>query len=449
MQSYTKSNLKYFNSSGVTLLTGDVDVSTAPRDGIHIPTTVSNKSNVIVNKRQFASLKVALSSLPVTNYPIHLYDQLGNVVSRMEVNRKSNLGGMLDVNTQPQTLLSHMVIPSVDDGATNYLLLQEYTPLNHVFSEDKKLQLLKQDIDLLNAKTPHLKSVVLVIAKTLHEMFLKLYPTYTEFFNVVPVKDENVVNYVAEHICGKVIAGSKPTFQGFLNFGVGTNILRCVSDNSSVVYTTRSNGRVQINVDKETTSGKFLAIIESSSLKFPYTITEEVTGASFTFTPDMSVKPDSVPDVKLDYIISMMENYKFSTSLNPSMDNDKIMKFVLNPANHANVLKYLFTKSLRIDKEFAKLNDDAKLIVRTYDEGFAQIKQALSSKVYENNDHHDSYSVSGPLGGGVGYSGGGALGPAPPHALGLGRQASGAPPHNYYAVASSGADCYATPALPM
>jgi len=433
MQSFTNNNIKYFNSSGVTLLMGDVEVTTAPRDGIHIPSTVTNKSNVIVNKKQFGLLKAAFSNLPVTNYPIHLFDQLGNVVSRMEKNRKSNIGGMLDVNTQPQTLLSHMVLPNVDDGSTTYLMLQEYTPLNSVFSEEKQLQLLKQDIELLDKKTSNLKNVVLVIAKTLHDIFEKLYPTYTEFFNVVPVKDENVIKYVAEHICGTLIAGSKPSFQGFLNFGAGTNILRCVSDNSSVVYTIRSNGRVQINVDKETTSGKFLAIIENSSLKFPYTITEEVTGASFTIAPEMTIKPESIPDVKLDYIISMMENYKFSTSLNPSIDDEKITSFILFPLNHTNVLKFLFTKPLSIEKEFAKLTDEAKLIVRTYDEGFVQIKHTLCAKIYENNEsvlnrHH-----------------GGLLMPAPNHhPLPLARSFTGAPANNFYA-AHSGVSDYTPP----
>jgi hypothetical protein len=201
----------------------------------------------------------------------------------MEVNRKANIGGTLGVNTEAQTLLSHMVMPKVDDGATNYLILQEYIPLNSVYSEEKQLQLLTEDINKLKAKTPHLKDVVVIIANKLHETFLKLYPTYMNFFQVVPVKDENVINYVAEHICGKVIAGSKPSFQGFLNFGSGTNVIRCVSNNPSLVYTVRSGGRVQVNTDKELTTGKFLAVIENNTgLAFPYTINEEVSGASFT-----------------------------------------------------------------------------------------------------------------------------------------------------------------------
>ena len=434
MQQYNKTEIKYFKSAGLALLTANVEVSTTPRDGIPIASTVTNKSNVIVNAKQFKALKEALAVLPVTKNPIHLYDQLGNVVSRMEVNRKSNIGGTLCVNTETQTLLSHMIIPKVDDGATNYLILQDYVPLNSVYSEEKQLQLLMEDIKKLQEKTPHLKEVVLVIGKKLHETFLKLYPTFVEFFQVVPVKDENVIHYVAEHLCGKVIAGSKPSFQGFLNFGPGTNVIRCVSDNPSLVFTIRSGGRVQVNSDKELTTGKFIAVIENATgLTFPYTIHEEVSGASFTFASEMSIKADTFPDIKLDYIISMLENFKFSSNIDHSNENDKINKFIMNPSNHGSVIKYLFTQPLKVVKEFVKLPDDAKLIVRTYEENFNVIKSSLSSKIYEN---HSNTEYDGHLVGVANYSHGSA-----PLPVALGRATSNAP-KNYCGYASTGGTPY-------
>ena len=431
MQQYNQTEMKYFKSAGLALLTANVEVSTTPRDGIPIKSTVTNKSNVIVNAKQFKALKDSLSQLPVTQYPIHLYDQLGNVVSRMEVNRKANIGGTLGVNTEAQTLLSHMVMPKVDDGATNYLIVQEYVPLNSVYSEEKQLELLTEDINKLKEKTPHLKDVVVVIGKKLHETFLKLYPTYTEFFQVIPVKDENVINYVAEHLCGKVIAGSKPSFQGFLNFGSGTNVIRCVSDNPSLVFTVRSGGRVQVNTDKELTTGKFLAVIENTAgLTFPYTINEEVSGTSFTFGSEMSIKADTFPDIKLDYIISMLENFKFSTNIDQNQETDKINKFIMNPSNHSNVIKYLFTQPLKVAKEFVKLPDDAKLIVRTCEENFQVIKQILSTKIYDN---HSTCDYDGHLVGAANYSHGGAA----PMPVALGRAPSSAP-QSYYGYASTG-----------
>jgi hypothetical protein len=432
MQQYNQTEMKYFKSAGLALLTANVEVSTTPRDGIPIKSTVTNKSNVIVNAKQFKAIKDALIVLPVTKNSIHLYDQLGNVVSRMEVNRKANTGGTLGVNTEAQTLLSHMVMPKVDDGATNYLILQEYAPLNSVYSEEKQLQLLTEDINKLKEKTPHLKDVVVIIAKKLHETFLKLYPTYTEFFQVVPVKDENVINYVAEHICGKVIAGSKPSFQGFLNFGPGTNVIRCVSDNPSLVYTVRSGGRVQVNSDKELTTGKILAVIENTGLNFPYTINEEVSGASFTITADMSIKADTFPDVKLEYIISMLENFKFTSNVEPSVENDKINKFIMNPTNHSSVIKYLFTQPLKVVKEYVKLSDDAKLIVMTYEENFNFIKQVLSTKIYDN--HTSNNHGGGHLVGEAHYSVGGGPGPI---LHGLARATSNAP-YACYTQASTG-----------
>ena len=375
MQTYNMSNIKYFKSSGATLLIGDVEVITPPRNGILIKSSVSNKSNIIVNRTQFRLLRDSLTKVPVTNNPIYLYDQLGNLITRMESGRKTNNGGTLEINTEPQTLLSHMVIPNIkDENATNYLILQEYSPLNIVYSEEKQSELLKDDIAKLNENTQNMKNVVLVIGEKLHETFKKLYPTYTEFFNVIPVKDENIINYVAEHLCGKLIAGTKPIFQGFLNFGSGTNVLSFSSDNQYLTYTIRSNGRVQINTEKESTTCKFIAIIENSKLTLPFTFNEEITGASFKVNPDMSIKSDTYNEIKLEYIISMMEIYKFSSNLD--------LQNILDEVNYSNVIKYLFTKPIEIDKEYSKLWDnESQLIVQTYEDGFSMVKTNLIRKI--------------------------------------------------------------------
>ena len=388
---YNMNNIKYCKSSGLTLLMGDVDVNTSPRDGIHLPSTVTNKSNVIVNASQFVSLNKALLKVPVTEYPIHLYDQLGNIVSRMEVKRKSNVGGSLRVHSEPQTLFSHMVIPTLTDGSTTYLILQEYPHLNSVSSEKNQSQLLMQDIKNLNDKTPSLKDVVLVIAKTLHDQFLKLYPTYTDFFQVHPVKDDKVFDYVAEHLCGRVISGSKPTFQGFLEFGTYANILQCTSDNSSLVYTIRSNGRVQINTDQERTSGKFLILLESLPI-FPYTFKEETTNTSFTVTKDMTIKPETFSSLNFCYILAMMEHSKFGTNFNAQFNQEKLSKLLEVPENHSKMLNYLFVKPLSVSED-VKLSEYEKLIVKTYDSTFDKIKSSLSTKIY---DQTDGYAVAPP-----------------------------------------------------
>lgn len=388
---YNMSNIKYCKSSGLTLLTGDVDVNTSPRDGIHLPSRITNKSNVIINSTQFTLLNKALLKVPVTEYPIHLYDQLGNMVSRMEVKRKSNIGGSLRVHSEPQTLFSHMVIPTLTDGSTTYLVLQEYPHLNFVSSEENQSQLLMQDIKNLNDKTPGLKDVVLVIAKTLHDQFLKLYPSYTDFFQVQSVNDDKVFDYVAEHLCGQVISGSKPTFQGFLEFESSMSILQCMSDNLSLVYTIRSNGRVQINTDQERTSGKFLILLENS-LVFPYTFKEETTSTYFTVTEDMSIKPGTFPGLKFSYILATMEHSKFVTNFTFPFNQEKLSKLLEVPENHSKILNYLFVKPLYVDEDI-KLSDYEKLIVKTYNSAFDKIKSSLSGKIYEQTD---SYSLGPP-----------------------------------------------------
>jgi hypothetical protein len=380
-------NVKYLKSAGLHLISGNLEITNTPRDGIAITKRVSNKSNVLVNSTQFSHLKKALSTSPLTDLPIYIYDQVGNLVNKLEQDRKNNLGGTLGVNTEAQTLLSHMVIPPNTDGSTNYLLLQAYPHLSEISSDVGKLELLKNDFTALNAKAD-LKSVVLVIATPVYEEFVKIYPEFEAFFgNVFSVKQENIFSFVAEYLCGKVISGSKPSFQGFLNFGADATILRCVGDNAGIIYTIRSGGRVQVNTPaaKDSVSGKFLLYVVSTTMSYPFTITEEVTNSSVTIAPDMTIKPDTFPEIKFDYILQMMDNYHFGINLNPNLSYEKIMAFITDPANQVKVMKYLFASYPKIDKDYDKLSDEGKLLFNCYHEGYSTIKNSLIDMTTERN----------------------------------------------------------------
>ena len=420
MHSISMTNLKYLKSSGLNLIYGQVDISTTPRDGIHIKSKVTNKSNVIVNASQCRSLKEKLVKSPVTDQQIYMYDQLGNMVSRLESGRKNNQCGNLGVNTDTQTLLSHMIIPN-EPTSTNYIIIDNYSVLNEVSSEENKIQLLKEDINKLKEKS-ELSNVVVIIANSIHNVFIKLYPEYDSFFmDVINILDENVISYVAEHICGKIISGSKPSFQGFLNFGKDVDILRCIGDKSSITYTIRSGGKIQINSNKESVSGKILIFIKSESMSYSVKMTEELTNTAFEITPDMTIKPDTFPEIKFDTIITTMENINFGNNLNPSYD---VINFIRSPTNYQKVMYYLFSNQPKINKEYEKLTDDSKLIVDIYNESFTDIKKIIVSHIYDN----DSPGT-----------------PTPPGALG--RMSSSAP-HNYYAAQSGGpmhSAHYATP----
>ncbi len=437
MHRFTMSNVKYLKSAGLNLVSGHLEITNTPRDGIAITKRVTNKSNVLVNSTQFTHLKKALSTSPLTDLPIYIYDQVGNIVNKLEKDRKNNLGGTLGVNTEAQTLLSHMVIPPNTDGATNYLLLQSYPHLSEVSSDAGKLELLKNDFTALSSKAD-LKSVVLVIATPVYDEFVKIYPEFEALFGkVFSVKQENVFSFVTEYICGKVISGSKPSFQGFLNFGPDATVLRCVGDYTGITYTIRSGGRVQVNTPaaKDTVSGKFLLFVDSPTMTYPFTITEEVTGSSVTITPDMSIKPDTFPEIKFDYILRMMENYQFGINLNPNLSNEKIIGFITDPANQGKVMKYLFSSYPKIDKEYEKLSDEAKLLSLCYDEGFTTIRAALVNMTY--GDNSDGSSL------GRAYANqGGALGHA--HSS----HGGGAPhPPRYYEASSATPGC--GPPLPL
>ena len=382
MHSISMINLKYFKSSGLNLIYGQVDISTTPRDGIHIKSKVTNKSNVIVNSVQCRSLKEKLAKSPVTNKPIYMYDQLGNMVSRLESGRKNNQCGNLGVNTDSQTLLSHMIIPN-EATSTNYIIIENYSVLNEVSSDENKIQLFKEDLNKLKNKSD-LSNVVLIIANSIHKIFIKLYPEYeTDYFsNVISIADENVISYVAEHICGKVISGSKPSFQGFLNFGKDINILRCIGDKSPITYTIRSGGKIQINSNKESVNGKFLIFIKNEIITYPFKITEELTNTTFNILQDMTIKPETFPEIKLDNIITTMENVNFASNLNPSND---VMDFIRNPNNYQKIMYYLFSSQPKINKDYEKLSDDSKMIVDIYNESFYDIKKTIMTYAYDND----------------------------------------------------------------
>jgi hypothetical protein len=277
--------------------------------------------------------------------------------------------------------------------------------------------------------------VVLVVATPVYDEFVKIYPEFEALFGkVFSVKQENIYSFVTEYICGKVISGSKPSFQGFLNFGSDATVLRCVGDYTWITYTIRSGGRVQVNTPaaKDTVSGKFLLFVDSSSMSYPFTITEEVTGSSVTITPEMSIKPDTFPEIKFDYILRMMENYQFGINLNPSFTPEKIMGFITDPANQVKVMKYLFSSHPKIDKEYEKLSDEAKLLFNCYEEGYTTIKTSLINMTYEQ--HSDGSS----LGRAYANQGGGGL----VHSS----QGGGAPPR-YYEASSATPGC--GPPLPL
>jgi len=425
------SNLKYLKSAGLNLISGNLEITNTPRDGIPISKRVTNKSNILVNSPQFIYLKKALATSPVTDLPIYIYDQLGNLVNKLEKNRKNNLGGTLGVNTEPQTLLSHIVIPPNTDGSTNYILLQAYPHLSEVSSEAGKIELLKNDFAALAAKAD-LKSVVLVVATVVYDEFVKIYPEFEALFGKVFSVKDNVFSFVTEYICGKVISGSKPSFQGFLNFGDDATVLRCIGDCTGITYTIRSGGRVQVNTPaaKDTVSGKFLLFVDSPSMSYPYVVTEEVTGSSVTINPEMSIKPDTFPDIKFDYILRMMENYQFGINLNPNLTNEKIVAFITDPANQAKVMKYLFSNHPKIDKEYEKLSDEAKLLFNCYDEGYTTIKASLINMAYCDGSSSDG----NVLGRAYANPGGGPLGPTF-------SSAGGGPPPRYYEAHSATPGC--------
>ena len=363
-------NTKYFSHDNLTLVVGTMEVNTSPAHSITIKPTILDDAHVVVDRSQLSSFRALASAAPVPASvaiptadaaagnlkdgfgapKVYLYDQTASIVSRYEASRKSNTTGTLNISVDPVTLVCNIVIPKVTSGNI-YLPLTSYPALSQVSTLESQVDLVKQDFDEF-ARRNDLSTVCLVISKSLEKVLLKIDPEFATkgktIFKSYEAVDIDPITYLTERMFGKVISGHRPSFQGFMNFGPNFDVVhsqvRYESDTgSSVAFTNRRGGRIQVNVAGQNAQGTYMIVLRRLT-KDPEALpsfTEETTGSTCTFTTAMEVDPSTFPDLSPIYLRNYLETIAFQEKFQATEESKRVAMFQASPAV---IVRYLFTQ---------------------------------------------------------------------------------------------------------
>ena len=413
----TINNIKYTHSN-YSIIVGELSILTKPHVSITVPPEAEQvKSHVILQKNDDILFKnlMAHCQCPVNPFSISVYDQRGFLCNTWESSRVDNSSGNVQITTKDMGLFSNIVFPPVHDGEQTYLVISSYPPFDSCNSNRTKKIIIKEDIELLKQKVDTTK-IILFIARNIYFDFCDLGEDignvfssqniyngssnlfedgYTVFKKVIVADDNKLIDLFCEYIAGKNVCGSKPSFQGMLNFGPNTDvsvgIFSHVDDKNFIEYQVRRNGRIQINTDNLESSVNFFVLLNHVPLIGPYQghvsdspvdtyenlrITEETTGLSF---PIVSYTPDKLVGLNETHLQSIITSFQYYNYLN----NEKSFDNITN--NPENTMLYMFKNPLK----FAELIDTddkySKMLVEYSSSLHKQIIDVFNTNIMQAN----------------------------------------------------------------
>ncbi|NDB84680.1 MAG: hypothetical protein EB127_18545 [Alphaproteobacteria bacterium] len=384
------SNIKYYTNSDVTLVLGTMETNSSPPNSITIPEAVTKPAHLFLTRMGYDAFKTAISSAPVTKNSIYCYDQLGNLVGRYEKDRKNNVSGGLSIVSEPVTLLSNIVFPSLPEDGEVIVTLWSYPGLDQANIPSSRSYLLKKDLDDM-AKNIDPSRVHLFISKAMEEALIKC---GTLSFGKVTVVDNckneaTLISYLVEYLCGRTISGNQALFQGFINFGddfeiIGSRSHRKFNEESAnVTMTTRRGGRIQVNVDGKISATNFLAILrkkkEDSSLT---SINEEITKSSFPVTEANEINGETFSDITMLYLDNFINAIKFQEKLRLKTEKSELLAFVRSSS--AETMRYLYANEHFFKGELSS-NEFSQILVSD----FGNVAYLLKNRLVEISHYEE------------------------------------------------------------
>ena len=215
----------------VSLVLNHITVTVPKPHALTINPVASGPSKVVISKNDYNNFKLIMSSAPVTNQNINVYDQNGNLVNKYLADRKNNVGGQLPVFPENTLLLSNIIWPKIEsEEETIYYPLTQYGALSQVRIPEFKTQVVDTDFKNL-VSNPDVKTqkIVLIMNSQMHSLLTtygadKYFHHFKKIINFEG-SDYDSINYLVEYLCGKTISGYKPSFQGYMNFGSENEIM--------------------------------------------------------------------------------------------------------------------------------------------------------------------------------------------------------------------------------
>ena len=333
-----------YRSDKNSILVGEIKIDTPVPDSIKIPPQSENcTAHIVLQKGDDNSFKNSFLNAPVIQKDIYLYDQCGHMFSNYKKERINNAFGTVKISADNKVLLSNIQLPTVTDGQI-YLVINNYQGLNQTCIESSKKVLVQKDLEGFSAKYD-LTKVILFISSEISNELDKLQVNYHQYFKEGISSHQCRMNeYICEYIAGRIVSGSKPTFQGMLTFGKDVDVVLarfCSVKGSGQVYSQlRRNGRVQINSDDSQAAGYFFIMLKHDSpdsLHFK----EDVTKTEFEITSPTS---ENLPDLTNDHFTVLIDSIRFIEKLNANRESKEFTKIILE--NAADVIKYQFDSPL-------------------------------------------------------------------------------------------------------
>ena len=354
-------NITYTKSHN-SIVVGEINVLMEMPDSIKAPPLATPvHSHIILQKSDDVIFKNLMDSSPVNPFAISLYDQYGYLCNKWDEERDNNTYGNVRITSENKVLFSNIVFPIVPTDEQIYLVINSYSGSDLCCMKETKKIIIEQDIQMLKSKVD-LSKIIIFIADHINKDFIDIGMDLSIVFQAVhSFPTQKLINYFCEYIAGKNVYGSKPSFQGMLNFGKNVEILvarfKQIDNSQSIDCKIRRNGRIQLNTNNLVSSIRFFVLLSHSPNKH-IDITEETTESKFPTVPFSNEKIDGLTEVHFDTIFNSFNYFK---KLNTFIGLETLLKYIAE--NSIITIMYIFKNPLNEFELILTEDKNAKMII--------------------------------------------------------------------------------------
>ena len=314
-----------FSTESNTLLCGILSTEIVSSNSLTSLPEYNSENNIsiVLDKNTFSDFKRYFNKAPTIQKLITLYDQNGFTIVKYPELREDNKPGTVEISTEPKVQLGDIIIPIATDSQT-FLVLTSYHSLVGVIRKKTKEQIILQDMAILCSKYD-LSKVILFITDSIYND-VNTYCDLSKIFKKVNVeKNQEIIPSLVEYIAGATISGSKPEFQGLLNFGTNVEITKAYFSNiqNHIDAKIRTNECIHFTSHFTNSSSYFIILLSHSTCN-DINITESTTHTQYEI--DVSPEKNTITDEHMEIMINGL---LFMEELQRIIDYDDFIKYSL------------------------------------------------------------------------------------------------------------------------
>lgn len=275
------------SSERFTMFSGVLDVQMSDPDTILVPGKAPEEhAQVVLGEYEYSTFISCMNQAPVRKIPVSVYDQSGATILRYRRERTANRSGNVRYTSLPCELLSHLSLPPAD--GTIYLVLSSLPGLDRATDEENRR--LIAETDFSRFERPSLSSVRLFLSNELNELLSSFRPGFHSMFGSVTVRPHGLlIPSLVEHLMGMQIHGSKPGFQGTLEFTAKCRIVKSVFGSvqgyGDIAASIRNDG-ISLHCgpsrnEEKRCRASILVVVEHEPMAMPLGMKEKETGTAF------------------------------------------------------------------------------------------------------------------------------------------------------------------------